>query len=281
MANPDRSRLGLFVGLLVAFAVLFEVASRLTGVSRLGLLPVYMFTPLVAGVVTCLVFDLEFTTVGVRVGRPRWVGFAALAPLPMVGLTLLVSLLVPGVGFDPTADPVPWVDLPAGMAGVLATFGLVLVLGVTVNAAFAFGEEFGWRGYLLWELSPLGFWKASLWVGLLWGIWHAPAIFAGYNFPSFPLVGAVLMTIACISFSPLYTYLVVRAESVIAAAFLHGVFNGSAGLVLAYTIVESTTLAELVASPVGVAGIAAFSLVAVAIAVRGEPTLDRSVFGPE
>ncbi|PSP67609.1 CPBP family intramembrane metalloprotease domain-containing protein [Halobacteriales archaeon QS_1_69_70] len=281
VTTPDRSRLGLFLGVLVAAVLALVGAGRLTGVGVLALLPAYMFSPLVAGTVTCLVHDVSVGKVGLRVGRPRWLALAGVASLPMVGLTLLFAVLVPGIGFDPAADPIPGLALPSGVVGVVATLALVLALGLTVNAAFAFGEEFGWRGYLLWELAPLDFWRASAATGALWGVWHAPAVAAGYNYPSFPLVGIGMMTVACLALSPLYTYLVVRAESVIAAALLHGVFNGSAGLVLAYTATDSTTLAELVASPVGAAGIVAFGLAAVAIAATGPPALDRSVLGAE
>ncbi|MFC6875453.1 CPBP family intramembrane glutamic endopeptidase [Halobellus marinus] len=200
---------------------------------------------------------------------------AAVVALPLVGLTLLIAVAVPGVGFDPSANPTPGLGLPSGVLGVVATFGLVLGLGATVNAVFAFGEEFGWRGYLLWELAPWGFWKASAAIGALWGVWHAPVIVAGYNYPSFPVIGVVAMTIACLSFSPVYTYLVIRSESVVAAALLHGVFNGSAGLVIAYAVADEAVLSELVASPVGVAGVIAFGLAAIGIALSGAPPLTR------
>ncbi|WP_058364944.1 CPBP family intramembrane glutamic endopeptidase [Haloparvum sedimenti] len=276
MSDIDRDRLGLFVGVLIAAAVLLVAAARALGVSTVALAPVYMFSPLVAGLVVCLRHDVGVREVGLRVGRPPWLLAAPFVALGLVGVTLAVAVAVPGVAFDPTGDPLPGVGLPAGPLGVAAALGLALALGATVNAVFAFGEEFGWRGYLLWELAPLGFWRASLGVGALWGVWHAPVIAAGYNYPSFPTVGVAVMTLACIAFSPVYTFLVVRAESAIAAALLHGVFNGSAGLVLVYAAASNVRLAELVASPVGAAGMAAFGLAAVAIALRGAPTLDRS-----
>lgn len=276
MADPEKGRLGLFFGALVLFAAAFLVASRIADASMVTLAPAYMFTPLIAGLIVCFGRDIALSEIGVRVGRPRWLAASALVALPLIGVTLGLSVALPGIGFDPTADPTPGLELPSGAVGVLATLALVLAIGSTVNAVLAFGEEFGWRGYLLWELAPLGFWRASLGIGTVWGVWHAPVIVDGYNYPSFPIVGVALMTVACIALSPVYTYLVIRAESVIAAALLHGVFNGSAGAVLVFTATDSTALAELVASPVGVAGIAAVGLVAVGIALRGAPTLDRT-----
>lgn len=275
MTKPDERRLGIFFGILILFVTLFLTVSLIADVSMITLAPVYMFTPLIAGIIVCLVYSVPLSTVGLTMGRPRWLATAALLPISLIGLTLLLSIAVPNIGFNPMADPVPGIGFPTGIRGIVAVFVLVLVTGATVNAIFAFGEEFGWRGYLLWELAPLGFWKASGVIGTVWGIWHAPVIIEGYNFPSFPLIGVSMMTVACLAFSPVYTYLVIRAESLLAAALLHGVFNGSAGLVLAYTATNSTALAELVASPVGIAGIISFSLVTAGIAVRGAPHLDQ------
>ena len=274
--EPDVRRLATFLGALVLLGGILIIASRFTDMSMVALAPVYMFTPLLAGLAVCLVYGIRFRAVGVRLGRPRWQAVSAIAALPLVGLTIAFAVAVPDVGFDATADPLPGMALPSGVAGLAAGIALVLGIGVTINAVFAFGEEFGWRGYLLWELAPLGFWKASVVIGALWGVWHAPVILDGYNYPSFPLVGVVAMTVACISFSPVYTYLVLRAESVFAAALLHGVFNAAAGAVLVFTVADEPILAELVASPVGLAGVAAFGLAAAAIAVAGAPTLDRS-----
>jgi membrane protease YdiL (CAAX protease family) len=64
-----------------------------------------------------------------------------------------------------------------------------LVAGLTINVIAALGEELGWRGLLLRELSPLGFWRVSLLTGFVWGLWHAPLIVQGHNFPDAPYVG--------------------------------------------------------------------------------------------
>lgn len=272
----DRTRLGTFLGLLVLFVALFELVSVLTNTGMIQLGPMYMFTPLVAGAITVWRSDLGFRTVGLRIGRVKWLLVAAVAPLGVAALTVLVSLAVPGISFSPGVDLLPGVDLPRGVPGLIAGFGIVLALGMTANAVLAFGEEFGWRGYLLWELAPVGFWRASALIGAIWGLWHAPVIVEGYNFPSFPLLGVLVMTLATITFSVLYTYLVVRAESLLAAVFFHGVFNASGGLVLVLTRSESTALAELVASPVGVAAMVVFLLFAAGIALWDTPELQRS-----
>lgn len=272
----DRRRLGTFLGLLVVLWAVFQAVSFVTGIGMVQLAPMYMFTPLVAGVITVWRSEIGLSTLGLRIGRLRWVLVAAVAPLGIAALTVLVSLAVPGITFSQGIALLPGIDLPGGIPGFIAGLGIVLILGVTANAVVAFGEEIGWRGYLLWELAPLGFWRASVLIGMIWGLWHAPAIVEGYNFPSFPLLGVLVMTLATITFSVLYTYLVIRAESVLAAVFFHGVFNASGGLVLAYTTSESAALTDLVASPVGGASIVVFLLIAAAIYLRGPPSLTRA-----
>ncbi len=42
----------------------------------------------------------------------------------------------------------------------------------------AFGEELGWRGFLLQKLLPLGRRKALLLHGCIWGAWHWPLLFS-------------------------------------------------------------------------------------------------------
>jgi membrane protease YdiL (CAAX protease family) len=254
----------------------FVVAARATDLPLVSLAPLYMFTPAVAAGATVLATDVSFREVGVRVGRPRWHLAAAVSVLGIVGAALAIAVAVPGIVFDPSAGPIPGVPLPPGALGAGALIAVTFATGVTVNAVFALGEELGWRGYLLWELAPLGFWRASAVVGVLWGLWHAPVILDGYNYPSFPLVGVFAMTAATVAFAPLFTYFVVRARSVLAAGFLHGVFNAAGGVVLAYTVAPTAVLGELVANPVGIAGITAFALATGVIAVRGAPRLDRT-----
>jgi membrane protease YdiL (CAAX protease family) len=95
-----------------------------------------------------------------------------------------------------------------------------------------FGEELGWRGLLLRELEPLGFWRSSALIGLVWGFWHAPLILHGHNYPVHPWAGVFLMTGMTVLLSPLMGYLTIRANSVIAPSIFHGTFNATAGLAI-------------------------------------------------
>lgn len=128
-----------------------------------------------------------------------------------------------------------------------------IAVRLAAAAIAAFGEELGWRGLLLGELADRGFWTASILIGAIWGIWHAPIIALGHNFPDQPILGVVAMTGATIALAPLYTYVTVRGRTVFAPSVLHGTFNAIASLSLVYVAGSSL----LVTSPVGVAGMLA------------------------
>jgi membrane protease YdiL (CAAX protease family) len=188
-------------------------------------------------------------------------------PVGLLALTVGIGALFPEVSF--TTDygaflrdlGLPEEQVEASLAvleelpvpPVVFLVGQGLVAGVTINAVAALGEELGWRGLLLRELSPLGFWRLSLLTGVVWGIWHAPLILQGHNFPDAPVVGIVVMTGWTVATSPLFTYLTVRSRSVLAATLLHGSFNAVASLSLVYL----TGAGNLLAGPVGGAGIGA------------------------
>lgn len=211
---------------------------------------VYMFIPLI---VTILVqkgiykkdikksLDISF-----RVNR--WFLVAWFLPILLAFLTLGISLLLPGVEFSPdmggfftrfesSLSP----EQLALMKQQTENFpvhpfwiGLfqALLAGVTINAIAGFGEELGWRGFLQKELHYLGFWKSSLFIGLIWGIWHAPLILQGHNYPEHPQIGVLMMIVFTLLLSPIFSYVRLKSKSVIAAAIIHGSLNATFGLPL-------------------------------------------------
>ena len=203
---------------------------------------------------------------GLYLGRKRWIVLAWIAPLGLTAIMVIVGVTLLGTTFtteysafllelglteQEAADTIADME-ETGVPVAVLLIGLGLVLGGTLFALAAFGEELGWRGLLLTELAPLGFWKLSLLTGLIWGIWHAPVMLLGLQFPGNPIVGIVLMTAATVALSPIYTYLTVRAQSVLAATFFHGSF-----ILGVFTGVFIADGSELVISPVGVVGIVA------------------------
>lgn len=111
-----------------------------------------------------------------------------------------------------------------------------LIAGITINFLFAIGEEIGWRGYLYRELKYMGFWKMTAVTGAIWGIWHAPLILQGHNYPEYPVLGVFLMTIWCILLSPVFSLVRLKSKSVLTAGIAHGTLNALAGVSIIYIV---------------------------------------------
>lgn len=122
-------------------------------------------------------------------------------------------------------------DLPVWLLLVVMAFGGV-VSGATVNLIAAFGEELGWRGFLLRETRSLGYWRSALFIGVAWGLWHAPLVYLGHNYPGYPLAGIGMMLFFCLAMSLLMNLLALKSGSIAGPSGFHGVLNGVAGSVV-------------------------------------------------
>lgn len=112
---------------------------------------------------------------------------------------------------------------------------LLLLLTPLFNLVPCFGEEWGWRGYLLPKIARrMGFLPAVLLTGLIWGLWHAPIIVAGHNYgmqyPGYPWAGIAAMCAFCIVASALLSYITLKARSCWPAVLAHGAVNGTASV---------------------------------------------------
>ena len=107
---------------------------------------------------------------------------------------------------------------------------LMLMVSALVVTLFTFGEEYGWRGYLLPRLLPLGEIRASVLLGVIWGVWHLPLLLAGLNYPGVNVWLAILVfTFVTVALSFTYTWFYVASSgSVLIAAVFHASFNNFA-----------------------------------------------------
>ena len=183
---------------------------------------------------------------GVSFRLNRWFLVAWLLPPIIAFAAFGVSLLLPGVEYSPQMQgmferfesvltPEQMQQLKERIAETpvhafwLALLG-GLIAGISINAVAGFGEELGWRGLLQKELAFLGFWRSSVLIGFIWGLWHAPLILQGHNYPQHRVAGVLMMTLWCMLLAPIFSYVRVKAQSVIAAAIIHGSLNATYGL---------------------------------------------------
>ena len=202
----------------------------------------------------------------------RWWLVAWFLPPLIAFITFGLSLLFPGVSYSPEMaglverfrglmTPEQFEQMQNQMAAFpVHPFWLTLlqglVAGITINAVAGFGEELGWRGFLQNELGYLGFWKSSALIGGIWGIWHAPLILQGHNYPQHPVVGVFMMIVFCLLLGPVFSLIRLKAKSVIAAAIIHGSLNATAGLAIMLVQGGNDLL-------IGITGLAGFIVLAV------------------
>ncbi|MFT3771509.1 MAG: CPBP family intramembrane metalloprotease [Minicystis sp.] len=107
--------------------------------------------------------------------------------------------------------------------GTFLAVSLIRVLALIPPLALplGFGEEYGWRGYLQGELVALGKVRGVLLVGVIWGLWHAPLIVMGYDYPGHPVAGVFVMTLYTVMLAFVLGYAVLKTGSVWLAAYLH------------------------------------------------------------
>lgn len=94
----------------------------------------------------------------------------------------------------------------------------------------AFGEEWGWRGYLMPKLTELMGRPAAVIVGgVIWGLWHAPLTISGHNFGTdydlYPWLGILIMCVMCILMNAFLTLLSEKTKSIYPASFCHMINN--------------------------------------------------------
>ena len=213
---------------------------------------VYMFFPMITALVLQAIDKEKFNHTGLVNFKIRgpWL-VAWLLPVAMVFLCILVNGLMPGVELTYNAEqlinqyhvPEDQQELVREQMGQFPAWLMVvttvlsgLFAGITINALAAFGEEYGWRNYLVGALRGVKFWKASVFIGIVWGIWHFPLILMGHNYPNEPQWGVLMMVGMCILLGIIELYFVLKTKSMIVAAVFHGTINALTGVVIYFTL---------------------------------------------
>ncbi|MEB3845027.1 MAG: CPBP family intramembrane metalloprotease [Desulfurococcales archaeon] len=271
-----RLRLGIYlaVSYTLAYAIDFTLALPLltskTLTGTLAAIPVLlarMYTPTLGALAG---LQLEGAPGGIRekLGRiglrdpgPRWILAGAGMAVAGLALSLILSpLLGLSVG---RCGSLKLVSVP-----VLILLGVLgFIAGITVNLIAALGEELGWRGYMhvLLVRETGSTLLTGLIVGVAWGLWHAPLIYAGYNYglgglaycgaPSKGLTAVAVFTAFTAMLGVIMALLRERSQSVIPSAAMHGTLNGLSGLVAGLVVGP-----RILAPPAGLAGIAGYTV---------------------
>lgn len=166
---------------------------------------------------------------GISFKNRKWVFFLMALFLPWIyfELTQVIQLVV----FPRTFDTEYYKQV--GMDKCIALiFPLIAISQATILSFAALGEEGGWRGYMMPKLMKLvGYKKAVLVGGIIWGVWHAPLTCIGHNFgteyPGFPYLGILIMCLLCTLMGIILTFITARTGSIWPAAIMHAVNNAN------------------------------------------------------
>jgi len=169
----------------------------------------------------------KFRSAGLAGGRWQvWILYG-LGIIAFYGLQALLNY-VTGLGTRVDLASV----LPPGMQGAMPGPVFVAVsafnavgLGPLLGLVITFGEEYGWRGYLQGQLVRMGRRRGVLLLGIIWGAWHWPVIWMGYNYPGHPVLGSIAMVAVCVILSFFLAHAVFKAKGLWVAAYLHALSN--------------------------------------------------------
>lgn len=154
---------------------------------------------------------------------------------------------------------------------VVSQIAAGVLLGPLLNAIPCFGEEWGWRGYLLPKMQKdLKLLPTLLLSGMIWGLWHLPITMLGHNYgtgyPGYPVTGILAMCGFCVVMGIIFSYLTIQTGSCIPAILAHGSVNGfaSAGILFTNGIDINPFVGP---APTGIIGGSAFIVCAIIMAV--------------
>lgn len=173
-------------------------------------------TVLISALVTMTLFArAAFKQLGWHLGPLRVYGLVACVTVAVTGLVTAIGVVLHALVFSP--------HIPMRQATFIIGFLFV------ASTLFAFAEEFGWRGFLLPKLLPLGIVPALLISGVCWFAWELPLVLFGLLDTTLLPIN-VPVTLSChllqdVSVGILFGFLRLRYNSFPLSTFAHGLLN--------------------------------------------------------
>ena len=216
-----------------------------------------MFVPMIVSMaLTKFYLKRSLSSFGLKKGSLKYYIFAYIYPFIAVALGVILFLIM-GLGklridsnlIFPTQYGVPAYIFLINYA----------IAPLFPNSIMAFGEEYGWRGYLQDLLQEkFSILKTLLITGVIWGLWHAPLIAMGYNYNQYPVPGVFLFVLWATFIGVFFGWLKIKSKSVFTAALAHGSLNAFIG----FGIIFAETNNQLLGIPFGLPGLLSLLLLA-------------------
>ncbi len=215
----------LLTTVLTSICYYFLVGSNPQEAFGLGLI----FSPALAALITQLWFERRLSGLGWSMAAPKALLLSYGLPLGY-GLVVYALVWLGGIGDFSLSALAIQVGLatPLTIGAFLVYLGETATVGMVRSALLAFGEELGWRGFLVPELRKRYSFAATATIsGVIWAIWHYPAILlVEYNNTGAPLwFGLLCFTLLVIGLSFVMAWLRLKSTSVWPAVLLHASHN--------------------------------------------------------
>jgi len=236
MAQPARSRVQVLTYLVIVFVFssffyFLIIHSGSLGYGRGMYVFGLMWCPALAGMLTLRLNGRSISELGWKWGETKYQFRSWYIPILYASIAYAIIWIFhfgafgnPGY-FDSLTKSMhlggpPWISIVLGIA-LIGTFGMVR------SVSSALGEEIGWRGFLVPELSKTtSFTATSLISGIVWSLWHYPIlIFADYNAGTPTWYGLTCFTVLVISMSFVFAWMRLKSGSLWTGAILHASHN--------------------------------------------------------
>jgi membrane protease YdiL (CAAX protease family) len=229
--SPARKVTYFLVFLLAFTSAVFLLTSRMQGTPIASLL--IMLTPTLAAILASILTRRSFKEMGWELRPVKWLGVGWVIPI-LYGFMAYIPLWLTGLGGVPNPTFLErarlTLNMPTGSDAlvILSAFGFISIVNLLPAMLMSLGEEIGWRGFLVPELSKwIGFRKASLLSGVVWGAWHLPGIYSGeYGFADTPLAFRLICFAAMVLFTGvIFAWLRTKSGSLWPVVIMHAVHN--------------------------------------------------------
>lgn len=241
-----------------------------------ALTAVLMFFPAIGVLITRIVTREGFKNSMLRLnlkGNVRYYLIGWLGPMALTLIGTIIYFAMCPSEFTLASYKTAMETAPMPPAVMLVVQVLLILMAPLLNLVPCFGEEWGWRGYLLPKVAQrMKFLPTVLFTGIIWGIWHAPIIIAGHNYginyPGYPWWGIIAMCVFCIVAGTLFSYITLKTRSCWPAVLAHGALNGTASIGVLFLADPMAYDRFIGPVPTGIIGALAYIVVAVWIVYK-------------
>ncbi len=232
--RTSHSQVGMYLGFVFLFSAVFYFlmlrAHTLAGSGGLYVLGI-MWCPALAAFVTLRLNGRRAAELGWKWPERKYAAMSWYVPLMYGGIAYLI-VWISGLGGFPNHE---FMDGLVGRMGLRISPAASTVLYVVLTGSFglvgslarALGEEIGWRGFLVPELSKTtGFTSTALISGIVWACWHYPVLIWGdYNAGTPSWYGLSCFTVMVVAIAVVFAWLRLKSGSLWTGAILHASHN--------------------------------------------------------